>query len=156
MIPERHLEILRLIWKRLQDQPLIWVITGSVGMALQGMEIEVHDIDLQTDLKGAYFIEKCLLDFVTLKIDLRSSERVRSYLGKFLIDGMQVEVIGDIQKLAGTEWEPAPDLAQLQKWVEVQGMRLPVLDLEYEYQAYQKMGREEKARKIRQFLDKAC
>jgi hypothetical protein len=35
-----------------------WAVTGSLGMALQGMELAVHDIDLQTSREGAYEIER--------------------------------------------------------------------------------------------------
>jgi hypothetical protein len=39
------------------------------------------------------------------------------------------------------------------RWVEYSGMRLPVLDLEYEQAAYARMGRAEQAARIRHFLD---
>ena len=57
MIKEKYLSTLRIIFLRLKDCRAKWVVTGSLGMALQGMEIEVHDIDIQTDRQGAYEIE---------------------------------------------------------------------------------------------------
>jgi hypothetical protein len=39
------------------------------------------------------------------------------------------------------------------RWVEIAGMRLPVLALEYEYQAYRTIGRIERANLLRRWLD---
>ena len=43
-------------YDRLAEMSVLWVVTGSLGMALQGMPVTVHDIDLQTDAAGAYKI----------------------------------------------------------------------------------------------------
>jgi hypothetical protein len=45
-------------------------------------------------------------------------------------------------------------VAQHRLWVELDGLSIPVLTLESEYQAYKLMGRDEKAAKIRQWLDR--
>jgi len=43
-------------------------------------------------------------------------------------------------------------LDRYKKYVVVNEMKLPVLDLEYEYQAYLKMGRKEKAEFIKNHI----
>ena len=48
-----HFKVLEKIMNRLEDKPIIWVLTGSLGMALQGVPVQVHDIDIQTDKEGA-------------------------------------------------------------------------------------------------------
>ena len=58
MVEQSYFAVLRTIYKHLRDTPIVWVVTGNLGMALQGMRLEVHDIDLQTDEIGAYEIEK--------------------------------------------------------------------------------------------------
>jgi hypothetical protein len=40
--------------ERLRDTEIKWAVTGSLGFALQGLVLEVGDIDLQTDESGAY------------------------------------------------------------------------------------------------------
>ena len=57
MIEAQYLATLRKIYSCLKDGKVIWVITGSLGMALQGIDLEVHDIDIQTDQQGAFEIE---------------------------------------------------------------------------------------------------
>ena len=57
MIEAQYLATLRQIYSRLKDCKAVWVITGSLGMALQGMDLKVGDIDIQTDRAGAFEIE---------------------------------------------------------------------------------------------------
>jgi len=43
MIEKRYLDALKIICVRLAEGPANWVVTGSLGMALQGMGVTVHD-----------------------------------------------------------------------------------------------------------------
>lgn len=71
------------------------------------------------------------------------------------IDGIKVEVMGDIQKRLGDQsWEEPVQVEHYKHWVEVDGMRIPVLSLEYEYRAYLKLGRSDKAEILRTWLQK--
>jgi len=70
-----------------------------------------------------------------------------------MIDGIKVEIMGDIQKwLADGSWENPVNLKHHKKVVEIKGMQIPVLSLEYEYQAYMNLGRIEKAEMLRNWL----
>ncbi len=150
-----YLAVLRTIYERLRDTPIEWVVTGSLGMALQGMRVEVHDIDLQTDEIGAYKIERRLADYIIQPVRYVASERIRSHFGRLEIEGVTVEIMGALQKwLDGQGWERPVDVTKYRRFVEVDGMRVPVLSLAYEQQAYQKLGRLDKARTIRRWLDK--
>ena len=60
MIANVHLRVLERIADRLHASPVAWAVTGSLGMALQGVPVTVHDIDIQTDEKGVYEIERQL------------------------------------------------------------------------------------------------
>ena len=153
---QQALDILQMIYTRLVESQVIWAVTGSLGMALQGMEVEVHDIDLQTDPAGAYEIERLLSKFVTVPVRYVVSKRIRSHLGKLEINGVQVEIIGGVQKQLGDgSWEEPVRVESYRRWVELEGMRIPLLSLEYEYQAYLRMGRIEKAEMIKQWLQKS-
>ncbi|MFN8497432.1 MAG: hypothetical protein U0641_06205 [Anaerolineae bacterium] len=76
-------------------------------------------------------------------------------MGKLALEGMQVEVIGGIQKRGDGGWEPPPDLPSLALTVAVEGMRLRVLPLAYEAEAYRRMGRLEKAALIQEYADRS-
>jgi len=153
MITKDYLKVLEKIAIRIQDGSINWVVTGSLGMGLQGIPVQVHDIDIQTDEYGAYEIEHRLAEYVVQPVCYLVSERIRSHFGALEIDGIKVEIMGDIQKHLGDEsWEEPVNVEQHMRWVEVEGMRIPVLSLEYEYQAYLKLGRSEKAEMLRQWL----
>lgn len=153
-IPRSHLQALRVIHQRLREAECVWAVTGSVGFALQGVPVNVGDIDLQTDQEGAYEIERRFSDCIVTLVGFRASDRLRSHFGSFRLQGVEVEIMGDIQKrLTDGNWESPPDLALHRRWAELEGMRVPVLSLEYEYQAYVKLGRTDKANMLRRWLD---
>ena len=155
MVKKSHFAVLRIIYERLRDAPVIWAVTGSLGMALQGMRVEVHDIDLQTDEPGAYEIERRFVGHIVQPVQYVASERIRSYFGRLEIEGVQVEIMGALQKwLDGQGWEKPVDISQYRRFVAVEGMRVPVVSLEYEQRAYQRLGRLDKARAIRRWLEK--
>lgn len=111
MIDLSYLNVLRKIYARLNDSTVNWIVTGSLGFALQGVPVEIHDIDIQTDKAGAYEIERRFSEFVTRKITFSCTERIRSHFGALTIDGIKVEIIGDIQKwLNDGIWEDVVDL----------------------------------------------
>ncbi len=122
-------------------------------MALQGVLVDVHDIDIQTDQEGAYEVEHRLIDYVKQPVRYSAAERIRSHLGVLEIDGIKVEIMGALQKRIDHQgWEDPVEVKRFQRWVEIDEMRIPVLSLEYEQQAYQNMGRVEKAEMLRQWL----
>ncbi len=153
MIPQTHLKVLYKLYERLKDSDVNWVVTGSLGFALQGVPVEPHDIDIQTDKEGAYEIERLFSEFIVEPVRFKESERIRSHFGALMIDGIKVEIMGDIQKKVNDEWEPPVDITKYKRFVQIEGMEIPVLDLEYEYQAYLKLGRVEKAKMLKKFLE---
>jgi hypothetical protein len=154
MIETRFLNALRTIYSRLHECRSVWAVTGSLGMALQGMDIVVHDIDLQTDKQGAYAMESLLEEYSIAPVKYKASERICSFFGVLEINGVRVEIMGDLQKkLADETWENPVKVEEHQEWVEFSGMTIPVLSLVYEYQAYLMYGRYEKAEKIKKWLE---
>ena len=154
MIDPVYLNVLRQIHARLSNTDVNWVVTGSLGFALQGGPVQPNDIDLQTDKAGAYEIESLFSDTVIRKVKFSATERIKSHFGALQIDGIEVEIMGDIQKRgADGVWEEIVDPAQHRRRVEIDGLLVPVLSLEYEYQAYLKFGRTERAKMLRRWLD---
>lgn len=146
MVPSDYLDLLRQIYTRLQTTEINWVLTGSLSFALQGVPVLPHDIDLQTDASGAYAIERIFAEDMVNTVTFSSTETIRSHFGSFKIGAITVEIMGDIQKRHpdGT-WEASVNLEQHKHYVEIDGLSIPVLSLEYEYQAYLKLGRYERA-----------
>jgi len=154
MIDPIYLKTLRKICDRLNNRPLHWVITGSLGMALQGMDIQVHDIDIQTDRYGAYEIGNIFSEYVVEPVHYLASERIRSHFGVLDIDGVKIDIMGDVQKFLGDQtWEEPINVQRYKYWIKFNNLRIPVMSLEYEYKAYRKLGRTRQAEKIKNWLD---
>lgn len=155
MVDTKYLNTLRIIHDKLKNSSITWVITGSLGMALQGVDVEINDIDIQTTHNGAYDIELLFSEFVVEPVSYLISEKIRSHLGKLQITGIEVEIMGGIQKrLEDQTWEMPINLENHRCWLNIDKMHIPVLSLEYEYQAYQKLGRIEKAEILKIWLSK--
>jgi hypothetical protein len=153
MLNPVYIDVLRIIYGRLNKTNINWVITGSLSFVLQGVPIEPDDIDIQTDEAGAYEIERCFSEFVTKRVTFSSTKRIRSHFGELRIDGVKVEIMGDVQKrLEDGTWDHQVVLGCYKRVIEVKGMQISVLSLEYEYQAYLKLGRIEKAEMLRKWL----
>jgi hypothetical protein len=153
MIEAPFLAALHKIYSRLKDCRSAWVITGSLGMALQGMDLNVHDIDLQTDKQGSFEIERQFPESILEPVHYSSSERIRSYFGRLDLDGIKVEIMGDLQKRMDEKtWDEPVQVESYRRWVNVDEMQVPVLSLEYEYEAYLKLGRVERAEMLKTWL----
>lgn len=155
MIDLTYHKVLRKIWTRLHWSRINWALTGSLSFALQGLPVNPNDIDIQTDEAGAYEIEHLFSEFVVREVKFAATEKIRSHFGALEIDGVKVEIMGDIQKrLEDGTWEESVNLEHHIRFIEVEGMNVPVLALEYEYQAYMKLGRVEKAHMLKRVLEK--
>ncbi len=153
MIDPTYLNVLNKIYTRLRNTNIHWAVTGSLSFALQGVPVVPNDIDIQTDEAGAYEIERHFADCVVRKVAFSSTEKIRSHFGALIIDDINVEIMGGIQKrLKDGTWENPVELERHKRVVEVEDMQVPVLSLEYEYQAYLKLGRLERARMLRDVL----
>lgn len=155
MRTELFASALRLISQRVDSSSIDWALTGSLSFNIRGLDIQVHDIDIQTDKHGALDIEDRLKEFVTEPVQLRSSPNIRSYFGKMNIKGVSVEMMGDIEKLSPSgEWLRTPVLCTIIEHVPYEDMMIPVLNLEYEYEAYKLLGRLDKANMIERLIQK--
>jgi hypothetical protein len=120
------------------------------------MEMAVDDIDVQTSHDGAYEIEQALAGSIVERVRFSESERIRSHFGILIMHGVRIEIMGAVQKkLSDGRWEPPVDVARHTRYVTFQEMRLPVMDLAYEEEAYRTLGRTAKANQIREWRLKA-
>ncbi len=156
MIHPTSMAVLRQLSIELKESRVNWVVTGSLNFALQGLPFEPHDIDIQTDKQGVYEIERRFSSQVSRKVTFSSTERMRSHFGALLIDGIVVEIMGDIEKwLENGTWQTPIDLRSQRQFIHVDGMTIPVLSLAYQAQAYLKLGRLERAEMLREAASRA-
>ncbi len=153
MISSTHLGVLRQLYIRLSNSDIEWYVVGSLGLALQGVPVEVHDIDISSDAAGAYEIERLFAEFVIRPVAFSATTWIASHFGALQIGEITVEIMGDVQLPRGDgTWERAGNREENKRFVTLEGMQIPVLSLQYEYQAYLKLGRLEKAEMLRHRL----
>ncbi|MCR5102297.1 MAG: hypothetical protein K6B41_13145 [Butyrivibrio sp.] len=154
MLKDKHIKVLTKIYNLLQNskEKTCWGLTGSTSFAIQGMDVEPHDMDIQADESTAYLLDELLADYVIQPVKFYGNKTIRSHFGKFIVDGMEVEVMGDIQKKNNGEWEDIIPLVRLLDYVNWNGYQIPVLKLSYEAEAYRKLGRIERAAQLEEFI----
>lgn len=154
-LPEQHAIVLSLLVEKVPPAEHLWALTGSAGLRLQGVDLSVNDLDLQTEAQTVFLLEKELAEYMKVSVHLWESEHTLSYHGQAEITGLQVELLGDIRhrQLDGT-WSMPLDLTSVLVWVEWHDLKIPVLSLEHEAVAYEEMGRVEKAERIRSAIRK--
>ncbi|WP_247729469.1 nucleotidyltransferase domain-containing protein [Halovivax limisalsi] len=144
-------EAVRTLRDRLADASIEWALTGSTSFALQGVPLDPDDVDVQTTEAGAYEIEVRFSDAVVDPVSVAESSTIRSHFGAFELDGVRVEVMGDLQKRVDGEWEPPVDVSAHREYVSLAGEPVPVLSLSYEAIAYDRLGRDERAELLREY-----
>lgn len=152
-LPEQHANVLRQLLERIPPENSLWALTGSAGLRLQGVDVPVHDLDLQTDANTVFLLEKELAEYMKTPVHLWETDRTRSYHGQAEIHGLQVELLGDMRhRQPDGSWSPALDIKSVLVWLAWRSLGIPVLSLEHEAAAYAQMGRLQKAELIRAAL----
>ncbi len=153
MIPPEFLPVLRQIDTAMREEGITWALTGSTGLAIKGIPVTPHDIDIQTDREGVQAFARRFAHAMVEAPYWRESEHTRSWFASFLIDGIQVEVMGDVQhKDEDGYWDDPANLAANTITIQVADMHIPTPTLDFEEEAYRSMGRHGKANLIAQYL----
>lgn len=154
-ISAAHWAALRLLQERARELGIEWGITGSLGLALQGIEVAVRDIDVRTDRRGAYELERAFSGAIARPISFTAAASVRSHFGALLIEGVTVEIMGDMQvRLADGVWEDVAEWRRHTRRAEIDGAPIPVISLAYERDMYAYLGRADKVEIVRRALER--
>jgi hypothetical protein len=145
-IPAEHVLALQQLIPQLQDAGIIFAVVGSTGLALQGVDLPVHDIDILTTKEGAQESERLFLSALTKPVRWSDSDRFSSWYGKFLFNNVQVEIMGALV-IHGADGDWRADVTQ-RSFITLGALSIPVLPLRIELEAYRRAGRIEKAEKI--------
>lgn len=151
-IPQNILNALKITFDLIKDQKISWVLTGSTSLAIQGVKLEVNDIDIITDEKGAWEIDRLLDEFRIQPPNLSKTEKYRSYFGIYKISDVQLEVMGQFQyRLKNNSWSDPYEINQI-IYKQFEGMNLPLLSLKQELKEYQNLKRFDKVQKIKEAM----
>jgi ABC-2 type transport system ATP-binding protein len=148
-LPEAHSRALAFLIQRIPPGEYGWVLTGSTSLRLRGVDVPVHDLDIECRPGDIHRIEQALAEFIKTPVHLVETSRIRSRKGKAEVEGLEVEIMTDLE--VEQENGPRQNLVDFEHctWLEWQGQRVPVLPLQDEAATYEAMGRLEKSRLIR-------
>lgn len=144
-----NLRTFQKIQQMVQDQDVLMILSGSTSLALQGVDVEVHDIDILSDERGAKILNQALKDFCKKPLGYSGTDTYKSWYGKYQMDGCDIDIMGEFQyKLEDGNWSE-PNQNHPVQIANYQGAQIPVLSLAQEIQEYKSVGREDKVVKIR-------
>ncbi|MEJ2556405.1 MAG: hypothetical protein P8186_09285 [Anaerolineae bacterium] len=118
-------------------------IVGGTSVVLHGVPIPVKDLDLETDVEGAYRFQALFAGYTLESVALHESEIYRSHFGRFDFDGVTVEVMGDLHRREAGGWVPTAGTTKTA--VNLDGVLVRAFWLEEETLAYIRRGRLERA-----------
>ncbi len=144
---------LSIIYEALPVEEVNWALTGDASLALQGTGVEAHNLDILTDHKCAYEVERRLKRFAMKHVEYAEDINSCSHFGMLSVNGVPSEIIGAPQVRSHEgDWELPAKVLQIRHFVEYEGMRLPVTTLEYEAKALRAAGDTETADLVENFL----
>lgn len=94
-IPQNFEQTIILIAQILKGRQ--YAIRGTASLVLQGIEMNVDDIDILCNKETALECNKIFKDYLIKEIAYKGSDKFKSYFGEFNIQGVKVEVMGDWQ-----------------------------------------------------------
>jgi hypothetical protein len=142
LLPDKITAALKVLSSTL-GEGVEWAVSGSLALALYGLPVVPKDIDLQTDRAGADAIARLLGAYQVYPPGLHLGVRLmRSYLGQYRVEGVVVEVMGDLEyQSVNGSWHNAPDFKLQRRTLEYLGISVPVVSLEYLHEFYLQLQR---------------
>ena len=134
-----------------------YAIRGTASLVLQGLDMNVDDIDILCNAKTALSANLKLSEYLVEEVAFKESPKFKSYFGKFLIDGVKVEIMGDWQIFNDKKgWSKlytadAEDITH----VKVDDLEIPVTKIELELEVFALMGRWTAYQKIKRLAEES-
>lgn len=128
-----------------------WVFIGSFNLAIQGINIEVNDIDILTNKEGFVAISRILREFKQQR-NKKDNINFKSNFNIFLVKNVKVEVMEDLKyKNNKGKWVKLYDLSD-RRFIEFNNIKYPIIPLKKAYEAYIKTEKIKTVEKIRDFM----
>jgi len=139
--PERFEEAIIFLAKLFENYQ--YAIRGTASLVLQKIDMNVDDIDILTDKNTALLANELLKDYLLEKAEYKESSQFKSYFGKFKINDILVEVMGEWQiKDSRGKWSEVYNASEKEKkQISLGGQKVWVTSMETELSIFAKMGR---------------
>jgi ABC-2 type transport system ATP-binding protein len=154
-LPEAQSRVLEFILERIPPGEYGWILTGSCSLRLQGVNVTVNDLDIECNATTIHQIEKELNEFIKTPVHPWENDNIRSLDGKAEIEGIQVEIIAEKEgRNPDGSWARLGNFEN-KIYLHWHDRQVPVFPLQNEAEAYEAMGRSEKARLIRETIQRS-
>jgi len=148
--PGNFEEVILLLAARLRD--FQYAFRGTASLVLQGIQMNVEDIDIVGNEEAALACNDLLAKYLVEEVTFKESAKFKSYFGKFEVEGIPVEVMGEWQiKDTKGRWNEPFD-ASARKLISLNGDKVYVTSIEEELAVFAKMGRWTAYQKIKKQL----
>jgi hypothetical protein len=119
---------------------------------LQGVDVEINDIDILTDKDNIWKIDTLLADYRFKAPNYDQTEKYRSYYGIYRICNVKVETMAEFQyRLKDGGWSK-PNQSNKIRLIDLKDVKIPVLSLRQEITEYKNGGDNSKVIKIQEVL----
>jgi predicted nucleotidyltransferase len=155
LINQTITNVLKKISQMLQGHDVEWLVVGTASLAVQGVNLQPGDIDIITTKDDVFKIAEILKQYETKQVEFGRTPLFESYMGVYEIDGIKVEIMGDLREKRGNEWVSLTERLMSPIIIEIDGTPIPVSSLKDQIVSYEKLGRpkdSERVAKIRKIL----
>ncbi len=130
-----------------------YAIRGTASLVLQNIEMNVADVDVICDSETAILANVVFSNYSIDSVSLKESSQFKSYFGKFKIDGVDVEFMGDWQiKDKKGNWSKVFDGSNYNT-ILIDDIEINVTKIEDELEMFLLMGRFTAYQKIKRQLN---
>lgn len=133
-----------------------YAIRGTASLLLQDIDMVVDDIDIVANKKTALLFNKVLKEYLVEKVEWQESDKFKSYLGKFIVDGVAVEIMGEWSiKTPKGNWSEVFDASSDEVVeMEINGQKVKITKTETELKMFSDMGRWNAYHKLKREVDR--
>lgn len=118
-----------------------YAIRGTTSLVLQGFDMNVSDIDVLTDKLGALASNELLSKYLVSEVKYSENPHFRSYFGRFEVEGVPVELMGDWKVKVKDGWGKFEVNSKTRTRIDLKGQDIWVTLPKFELEAFLAMGR---------------
>jgi hypothetical protein len=133
--------VLKIMLEPLNTRKTSWRLDGSANLKVQGIDINVNDIDIMTDEKSYISFKNRFKKYYT---DEGYDEKKKKHYLMLMIAGNEVEI--------AHYDDPLIVMLDKIKMIEWKGLKLSILPLVHAKKFYELIGKDEKAKLIEKYL----
>ena len=153
--PRKFKETILIINTLLKGQQ--FAFRGTTSLVLQGYNMTAEDIDIIADKNSSLRCNKLLKEYIVQRVEYKETGEFKSFYGKFLINDIETEIMGEFQILdKKRHWSDAYDASEDEiTYILLEETEIPLTKVEIELGMFAQMGRWNAFNKIkRQFDDR--